>query len=637
MEKKSEAGAAAGKTAQLYRSVTGMTERSFLVMLLAIAAAGAAGLHSRYYVGFFNDDANFILLARSLWQHLGSLSGGFGGAFSHFLPGYPLFLMPFAAAFEPHWSWLRWTTAGVSLLTVYAFWKLLEGWLGEEERRWASLLYAAHPLFALCSGMVMADPLLACLFVLGLLGFRRSLEGKGAPATVLMIGACIFATAVKPIGLLLPLALTAALPAAGARRQLRLLGLLFWLPCIAAAAYAAFSRHNPTDYITYMLQGLAWLSGQPPLQRLYTLLHSFVLVCGLGWFWPRGGMWDLSGSLLIAGVLYLCARGAAALLSGADRSRYAAAAACGLLLGQGIVMSLWTVYSERYALPMLPLALLFFSAGATAAWRGRPWAARALLGALAAGFMLHTVQLALVTNSERAPMDGRLCARTLEWIRRETPPESRFVGSSPLVALYTGRAGDGLFGARDFDLFLTALSRSGITHALVTDLPVLSARGSYANDHALQKRMERAWITGHPKYFSRLFSDAAEHTAVYSVSIPPGWGEAAGLYAAALAEVRTGRLAEGERDLRLALEAVPDFPSALTALAAVKMISGKDMSGAEKLLRRTLELEPDFPRASRMLFALLERGGRKTEAAKVREAALTSRSAVPFEVPEGSN
>ena len=637
MEKKNEAGAAAGKAAQLLRSVTGMTEPSFLVLLLVLAGTGAAGLHSRYYVGFFNDDASFVLLAQSLWRHLGAFSGGFGAAFSHFLPGYPLFLMPFAAVFGPHWAWLRWTTAGISLVTVYAFWKLLEGWLGEEERRWAALLYAVHPLFALCSGMVMADPLLACLFVLGLLGLRRSLEGGGIRADALMTVSCAWATAVKPIGLLLPLTLSAALLAAGGRRQLRLLGLFFWLPCLAAAAYAAFSRHNPTDYTTYMLQGLAWLSGQPPLQRLYALLHFFVLVCGLGWFWPRGGLWDLSGAALIAGVIYLCARGAAALLSAEGRTRYAAAAVCGLLLAQGMVMSLWTVYSERYALPMLPFGLLLLCAGAAAAWRGRPLAARALLAALAAGFVLHTVQLARVTNSARAPLDGRLCARTLEWIRKETPPESRFVGSSPLVALYTGRTGDGLFGAGDFDLFLTALSRSGITHALVTDLPVLSARGSYANDHALQKRMERAWITGHPGYFRRVFSDPEEHTEVYSVGIPARWGEAAGLYAAALAGIQAGRLADGERDLRLALKAVPDFPSALAALAAVKMISGKDAAGAERLLRRALELEPNFPRASRMLFGLLERGGRGSEAAKVKEAALAAGAAVPFEVPEGSN
>lgn len=601
-------------------------DRAFLLCALAAAGAGAAALNGRYYVGYFNDDASFVLLARALWRALVSLSpSGLGGAFSHYLPGYPLFLAPFAAAADPSWHLLRWTTAGLALLSVYGFWLLLGGWLREGERRWAVGLYAVHPLFLYCSGMVMADPFLACLFTWGLLGLRRVLEGGAAPAFALLLGASAWAAAVKPIGALLPLAVTAALAAARARRALRLFALLFWLPCLALLLYVVLHRQGPTDYVTYMLQGLASLAEQPPLARAYALLHSLVLVCGLGWFWPRGPLWDPAGAALIAGVLYLSARGLVSLLA-QGQGRHTALAAGALLLGQGLVLSLWTAYSERYALPLLPLGLLFLTVGAGAAWPARPLAARALLAALAASFLLHSAKLAL-----EGP-EARLCAETLDWIRRQTPADSRFTGNAPLLFLYTGRRGDGLFQARDADQFLFSLSNAGITHVMLTDQAILSARGSLRNDHALQKRLELAWVAGHPRHFRKLYANPAERTAVYAVLAAPGRSEAARHYARALREFGSSDLAGAESSLRLALAADRDFPSALAALASVILARGGEPAEAERLLRRALELEPNFPRASGALAQLLEDRGRPAEAVKAREAALAALARPPFEV-----
>lgn len=610
--------------------------RIFIGALLALSAAGAAALNRMYYVGYFNDDASFVLLSRSLWEHLRELSGlGFGGAFSHFLPGYPLFLLPFSAAFAPHWAWLSWTSAAISLLTVLGLWLLLCGWLSEEDRRWAVLLYAVHPLFLVDSGIVMADPFLTCLFVYGLLGLRLALEGGGAWAYALLIGTSFWAPAAKPIGLLLPLALTAGLAAAGpsGRRPLRRLLLWFWLPCAAAAAYFLLAKSSPTDYLGYLLHGLASLSGQPLWGRVYGLFHDFVLYCGLGVGWPRGGLWDLSGSAVIAAVLYLLFKGMGKLLSGEGAGRSAALAAAALLFGQGLVMSVWTVYSDRYALPMLPLALVFFAAGARASWKASPAVGRALLALLAAGFAVHSAQIAVALH--RAPRrENMLPARTLEWISQNTPPGSRFVGESPLVALYTGRSGDGLFGARDLDMYLERLARSRIDYALVTDRRILSPKGSFKNDQGLQKQLERGWIAGHPRLFRLVHAEAEERTGVYKVELPAGWDGAFVLYAGSLARIKAGDLAGAEKELRAALAAVPDFPSALLALATVELVRGEPPGGAEKLLGRALELEPDYPEASRALAELLDHLGRRNEAEAVRARARAALSLTPFSAPE---
>ena len=606
---------------------------AFLLAALALAGAGAAALNARYYVGYFNDDASFVVLARGLWSRLLLQSPpGFDGAFSHFLPGYPLFLAPFAAAAAPRWGLLSWTTFGLTLLTVWAFWRLLGGWLEEEDRRWAVLLYAAHPLFLLCSGLVMADPFLACLFVLGLLGLRRVLDGGGRAALALLAGASLWAAASKPVGLLLPLAATAALAAARAGRPLRLFALVFWLPC-AAALGAAFLSGGPTDYVTYLLRGLASLAGGPFAARLYGGLRYFVLVCGLGWFLPRGPLWDPAGAALAAAALWVCYKGLAALLARPGSGRFLALAAAGLLLGQGLVMALWTVYSERYALPMLAPLLLLLAAGLRAALPASPAVRRALLAALASSFAWRSARLAAELRAPAAPPETRLCSATLDWIRRETPPGSRFTGDTPLVYLYTGRAGEGLFAARDLDEYLLELQRNGITHVLVTARPVLSAKGSFSNDHALQKKLETAWVASHPRYFTKLFAEPLERTAVYAVKVPASRPEAARLYALALAGIRSGDLPAAEAELRRALAAEPDFPSALAALALVRLVAGREAAEPERLLRRALALEPNFPRASGALASLLEKEGRRAEAGRVREAAAAAKAQAPFEAP----
>jgi predicted Zn-dependent protease len=120
---------------------------------------------------------------------------------------------------------------------------------------------------------------------------------------------------------------------------------------------------------------------------------------------------------------------------------------------------------------------------------------------------------------------------------------------------------------------------------------------------------------------------------VYKVELPAGWDGAFVLYAGALVKIKVWDMAGAEKDLRSALAAVPDFPSALLALATVELVRGEPPGAAEKLLRRALELEPDYPEASRALAELLDHLGRRNEAASVRARASAARSLTPFSAP----
>jgi len=610
------------------------SDRAFLGLLLLGAGLAAALLQPRYDVGFINDDASFVLLGKLLRDRLLALSGSdLGTTFGHFMPGYPLFLTPFVALCDPHWAWLRWTTAAVSLLTVYGWWRLLEGWLSADERRWVVLLYALHPLFIMCSGMVMADPFLACLFVFALLGLRLVLEGaKGAWACALLCSMAAWAVWTKPIGVLLAVALTAALVSARAWKALRWTAVFVWLPWAAAGLAAALRNKTPTDYLHYMVQGLASLSHQSLWERGYSSFHKFILSYGLACPWPRGPVLDLFGAALIAAVLYLCVKGLQSLLSKPAPERFVALAAWILLLGQGLVMSLWTVYSLRYALPMLALGLWFLVAGLQAVGRSCPLVTRGLLAGLALGFLTQTAKLAVETNSPLRPVETRLYFQTLDWIRRETPPDSRFIGNGPLIDLYTGRSGYSLSTAPNVDVFYSDLSSYRITHALVNNVPVLSTQGPYRTNQAWQKTMERGWIRQHPGRFKKLYSNPVEKTAVYRVELPANWDKAVALCEQAQRDIRNADWKAAEANLRRSLAETPDFPSALMMLGSIEFIQRKDAAAAERLLRRVLSLEPNYRRATQLLAGILERQGRRPEAAKVRAAGQAAQEATPFEV-----
>ncbi|PIU19546.1 MAG: hypothetical protein COT18_06990 [Elusimicrobia bacterium CG08_land_8_20_14_0_20_59_10] len=58
----------------------------------------------------------------------------------------------------------------------------------------------------------------------------------------------------------------------------------------------------------------------------------------------------------------------------------------------------------------------------------------------------------------------------------------------------------------------------------------------------------------------------------------------------------------------------------------------KDAAAAERLLRRVLSLEPNYQRATQLLAGILERQGRRPEAAKVRAAGQAALELTPFEV-----
>ena len=218
-----------------------MSRRRALILL---AAAALFWLCRRaYYVGFFNDDAYYLIGAKSL------LSGRYAEIHSpgspplvNYLPGWPLLLAPVLAltggSLEAAQLWaLVLLTAGLALFAA-----ALERESGAETADLALACAAASPLLTSTAATLLSDgPMLfcagACLAALPLFWERRE------TAVWLGFGLCLgLAALVRPTGLALPLAISGTLLICGRRREAGILSaaavLVFaaWLARGAAAS-----------------------------------------------------------------------------------------------------------------------------------------------------------------------------------------------------------------------------------------------------------------------------------------------------------------------------------------------------------------------------------------------------------------
>ncbi|MDE2291072.1 MAG: glycosyltransferase family 39 protein, partial [Elusimicrobia bacterium] len=178
--------------------------------LVLFAAAGVLYVLARraYWVGFFNDDAFYLIGARSLLAgRFAELNHPLAPPLIQYLPGYPLLLAPVLALFRGSWLACRLESALFMLGSAGA-----AAWaLGEELDEPGRLLLAAlcllNPLALSLSGAILSDApfTLAALLVVGTAKRRW---GRRDAGTWLLLGAAAGASFyLRAVGLALPLAL----------------------------------------------------------------------------------------------------------------------------------------------------------------------------------------------------------------------------------------------------------------------------------------------------------------------------------------------------------------------------------------------------------------------------------------------
>lgn len=389
-------------------------------LLLALIPWWAA---PRGYLGIENDDALYVLAARSLAEghyRMWFLPGT--PPFTDTTPGFPAFLLP-AAALAPD-SFLAHQLLAALYLALAAGAVAL--WFRRRYSTLAALTlgaaFALNPLVLSRAGIVMPEP----VFLLAALGVFALLPGPGWKTGLALLGAYL----IRPAAL--PLWGAVGLSLALQKRRRDLIAAV----SIPAAGFALWSL---------------WARAGGGVQEAKELpLLWAALGAGRGGDLMRGNLrqiletwgrtllplpWAITApaALLAGAAPFTC------VLLGLQRRLRAnrGDAVAWFVIGSLAMHTLWPWWYERYLVALLPFLLLMAAEGLPAALKARPRAtALAAAAVIAAAFFSQNIPLLRGGEAGRPPA----LKNTYAWIQGNTTPGDGF--ASALYArdlIWTGR------------------------------------------------------------------------------------------------------------------------------------------------------------------------------------------------------
>ena len=406
-------------------------------------------------MGSLNDDAMFLLLARTLRAGRFALPDGTGLPLTDPLPGFSVLLMLPEKWLAGHWDALRLLSLGISWLCLWTTWRLARRVLPPKWAAAATILVAVNTVFLIHCGVVLPDILYTAVSLWAL----AELPGKKSAGRLAMLAAAACAAAlIRPQGLVLAGAL-----ALGVFAQVgfpRACG--FAAASLTPAALWALRNRLGAGTATHYLQ--TWTAGMPQLQSGGQRLHCARLAATLLGEGMLGliGMpfWALLGSA--GAVLALCGYGAARRLGKEQDAAVFAMTVytAGLLL----LHATWSLEYIRYLLPLLPLLWILVLLGARELPAFWPRAA-AVLGVV---IVLAALRDDLRFLNAQSGRQKTLWPQTMAWVAEHTPPAAQL--QSPYYAplmYFTGRPTIAAFGPLEPEAWLQACRERGVEYEVV--------------------------------------------------------------------------------------------------------------------------------------------------------------------------
>jgi hypothetical protein len=404
-------------------------ERALALLLCLCLAAYLAALGA-YYVGYFNDDAFYIIGARSLLQgRFAELNAPGAPPLGAYLPGYPLLLSPWIGLFP--WTFLPCQLFSIAmvLLALQQSWELFSDDAPPGIRSAALILAGLNPLTVSLSGTVLSDPAYLCAGVLIFRSIKKRWDSESPSDWMPVAGLCAGAAYLRPTGAVFLIALCAALALQKRPRTAALcaaVGTLLILPWLLrnlalrgyAVSYLAEFPRDPAQIAAGALSSSRFF-----LEGLYA--RTFLRCSSFGHGIP----------------LLVSIAGLALTLLGWSRTRLRAfsGAYAGLYFA---VLTAWGKPSERYLLPLLPFAAVWLLLGVRCVAQSlRRSPAFAVLLIIAAAAVLDFPVIAGVVRDARAQDTARTRpSRAYDWIRAHTGTEEVFAAESDArLHLLTGR------------------------------------------------------------------------------------------------------------------------------------------------------------------------------------------------------
>lgn len=488
-----------------------MTERRRALLVAAGAALLYALCRHAYYVGFFNDDAFYVIGARALAHgRYAELSAPGEPPLVNYLPGYPLLLAPVAAV------------AGGALWPFQAFSILLTAgalffvWLYFDEApppaRLAGLAAAAFcPLCVSMGAAVLSDVTLLAVFALAFCAARRVWQRRGLKEWLALAALGGLAALIRPTGFVLPAALVASLCLERRFKNAALCGALGFSP---PALFVLRNRLVAGETITYFREAAGGGMGRAVVSNL-AFYPKFAFVTSLFRF-PGMGRY---GDAVVIGVGILCV-----VLAVREEESWEWRKLVQLTLGLFLLAHLlWSKQAGRYLLPLVPFlaGYLFWGAALLAKEYGGGAGACWWLAALSLALSLKPDLAIARASIHRDTEAARPAEETFAWLRDHTRKDD--VLASELdgrVYLYTGRKTTHL--RRHASAENLARWLSSVKARWVVILPNASvmrtATGGTPFDPSDVAVLER-WLSDRRRY--RLaFRAPREEAAVYEVAEP---------------------------------------------------------------------------------------------------------------------
>ncbi|MBI4347576.1 MAG: hypothetical protein HY553_12025 [Elusimicrobia bacterium] len=495
--------------------------------LLLVPAALYALCLRAYYVGFFNDDAFYIIGARALLRlgrYVELHSPDLRPFYTH-PPGYAWLLAPWGAVTGDTLLGYQLLSVALTLAAVWLVTRLAErpgetgplagrspagpGFVGAigEPGLAAAAAFALNPATVTLSGVVLSEvPFIA--FSLATLALaRRRWEDRGAGTWVLLGLLAGYVTSLRLSGLSLVLALGGCLLLERRWREAALAGTCSAAVFLPHLVRVRLALGQSETRIVEMLEPY----GRDPVAGLAAAVAG-----GVPYY-----VYELFGRTLfrapgwLGGILAALAAGLAAwgLIRWGHRGWRKLPVA--FFMVYVAVHLLWPYRSGRYAYPALPLACVFLFAGAAEAER-RLRRRGLVLGLLALSVTLSAWPVARAVRASLSEKTDRTAGpqRTAAWIRENTPPEGVFAANyDGRVYLLTGRRCLHLPSAGGAETLRDWLRDFRVDYVLAEDLSGYMRRSTGIVE--ARRPLDAAELEALLGAGARAFAEPAEGTVVF--------------------------------------------------------------------------------------------------------------------------